>query len=119
MHTVQKIIKILIYVGIFALFLFFAMYNNQQMVSIHLLVWQTPNIPVWILIFISLILGLILGLILVTSAVVSANTEKKRFQKELKTTKEELNRLRNVSIEEEVDAENKIVKDDSATETDK
>lgn len=113
MHTIRKILKILIYVSIFALFLFFAMYNNQQVVSIHMLVWQTPQLPVWILVFISLILGLILGLALVTGVVLSANKEKKRLHKEMKSIKSELNRLRNVSIEEEVDSEKKIIEDDT------
>jgi len=110
MQTLKKILKILVYVIIFTLFLLFAMYNNQQTVTVHFLVWQTPNIPLWMLVFISVIMGLILGLALVIGAVVSANRDKKQLQKEMKTMKSELNRMRNASIEEDTDTENKPVK---------
>ncbi|MBN2105659.1 DUF1049 domain-containing protein [bacterium] len=116
MQTLKKILRILVYVVIFSLFLLFAMYNNEKTATVDFLVWKTPIIPLWMLVFISLILGLVLGLVLVTGAVFSANKEKKQLQKEIKKIKDELNRMRNANIEEEVDTENEPVKDDSANQ---
>lgn len=101
MQTFQKIIRILVLVIIFAIFLIFAM-ENQQMSFIKFFSWQTPNSPIWILVFISIIIGLILGMALTTGVIVTANQEKRQAQRELKKVKAELNRMRNVSIDEDI-----------------
>ena len=100
MSTVQKIIQIIIYVILLAVLLVFAMQNNQEAVSVHFLNWQTVIMPVWILVLLSLIIGLLLGLAVTTTLVLQANKDKRTFQKELKKVKAELNRMRNVPIEE-------------------
>ena len=73
--------------------------------------------PVWALIFISMAIGLIVGLLLTVGSVIAANAEKKRLRKEIRSTKNELNRMRNVSIEEDFDEEKLPAKTESSDET--
>ncbi len=105
MGTVQKILQIFIYVVLVALVLVFAMENNEQKASVQFLQWQTVIMPIWILILLSLIIGLAIGLLLTTGLVIQANRDKRRYQKEMKRIQAELNRMRNVSIEEDSDTE--------------
>lgn len=113
MQTFQKIIKILLLVIIFAILLIFAMYNNQQTNHIRFLDWQTPESPVWILVFISIIIGLVLGMAITTSAIISANQEKRQAHRELKKVKAELNRMRNVSIDDDTGEKPEPANDES------
>jgi uncharacterized integral membrane protein len=111
MSTVQKIIQILIYVLLLAVLLVFAMGNNEQTVSVKFLGWQTVQMPVWMLVMLTLIIGLVLGLVLTTGLVLKANGEKRAVQKEFKKVKAELNRMRNVPVEEETDTETETVQE--------
>ena len=111
MSTIQKIIQILIYVLLLAVLLIFAMSNNEQTVSVKFLGWQTMQMPVWILVILSLIIGLVLGLALSTGLVLKANQEKRAVQKDFKKVKAELNRMRNVPVEEESGTETETVQE--------
>ncbi|MBN1780194.1 LapA family protein [bacterium] len=110
MQSINKLMNILIFVVLFIIFVTFAMQNNQQMAPVTFFMWQSPNMPIWTIIFISMIIGTAIGFVLTVSVLLNANREKKKLLKDIKTTKAELNRMRNVSIDEEIEEDTLAVK---------
>ena len=80
----------------------FAMQNTEQQVSVAFLKWQTINLPLWVVMYVSFAAGVLFWLIVSIFQIITLKTRNRKAQKEIARLKEELNRLRNVSVEEAV-----------------
>ncbi len=81
----------------------FAMQNADISVPIRFFKWETVNdLPLWLVMYLSFIAGMIFWLAVSIYQVISLKTESKRWQKKTKNLESELNRLRNVSVEDSV-----------------
>ncbi|MFO7891534.1 MAG: LapA family protein [bacterium] len=81
----------------------FAIQNQEQTVSVHIIKWQSPIVPLYLIVYLSFIAGLVTWLIVSSFKIFSMKGNNLSLQKELKKVKEELNRLRNANIEEEIE----------------
>jgi len=81
----------------------FAIQNQEQTVTVHILKWESPVIPLYLIVYLSFIVGLITWLIVSSVKIVSLKGKNHSLQREIKKIKNELNRLRNANIEEEID----------------
>ncbi len=81
----------------------FAMQNADVSVPIKFYKWETINdLPLWLVMYLSFITGMIFWLAVSIYQVVSLKGESRKWQKKVKTLESELNRLRNVSVEDSV-----------------
>ncbi len=81
----------------------FAIQNQEQTVSVRILRWVSPVIPLYLIVYLSFIAGLITWLAVSSFKILSLKGKNHSLQKEIKKVKDELNRLRNANIEEEID----------------
>lgn len=86
------------------LILGFALQNQQQTVSVKILNWKSPVLPLYIFLYISFGAGLLFWVLISMLNMLKLKGEIHRLQRENRKVKDELNRLRNVSIEEEVES---------------
>ncbi len=81
----------------------FAMQNADVSVPVKLYKWQTVNdLPLWLVMYLSFIVGMIFWLCVSIYQVLSLKGENRKIQKKMKSLEDELNRLRNVSVEDAV-----------------
>lgn len=78
----------------------FAMQNSGQMVSVTLLHWKSQDTPLWVVLYLAFSIGVFFWLVVTMFQSLSVKTENQRMIKETRRLKEELDRLRNISIEE-------------------
>jgi uncharacterized integral membrane protein len=78
----------------------FAMQNSDQLVTVSLLHWKSQETPLWVVLYLTFAVGVLFWLIVSMFQALSIKTENQRIVKETKRLKEELDRLRNISIEE-------------------
>jgi uncharacterized integral membrane protein len=80
----------------------FAMQNADQLVTISLLHWKSQNTPLWVVMYLAFAMGVVFWMIVSLFKAVTLRTENQRIVKETKKLKEELDRLRNISVEEAI-----------------
>ena len=81
----------------------FAMQNATVNVPLKFLKWETVNdLPLWLIMYLSFIAGMIFWLGVSIYQVISLKSESRKWQKKTKQLESELNRLRNVSVEDSV-----------------
>ena len=83
------------------LFLLFAFYN-QDTLTVDFLKWTSPPLPLYIFLYIAFALGLLFWLLISALNTIKLRADIHRLQRENRKIRIELDRLRNVSIEEEV-----------------
>jgi uncharacterized integral membrane protein len=83
------------------LIIWFAMQNTEATVVVKFIKWQTVGLPLWVVMYLSFAAGVLTWLIVSVIRVVALKNETRKVKKENKRLQEELNRLRNVSVEEE------------------
>ena len=81
----------------------FALQNQEQTVSVEIFKWKSPVLPLYFFLYLSFGAGILTWLLASTFNILKLKSEILRLQRENRKVKNELNRLRNVSIEEEVD----------------
>jgi len=107
------IIKWILIVISVILLIGFAMQNADISVPINFYKWTTdPELPLWLVMYLSFIAGMIFWLGVSIYQVLSLKGENRKAHKKMKSLEDELNRLRNVSVEDAVLA-------DSAPDTSK
>lgn len=79
----------------------FALQNTEQEVSVRFLTWQTPNLPLWVFLYAAFALGVLTWLVVSIAHSLSLRAQVRRAQKEAKRLQQELDRLRNLAVEEE------------------
>jgi uncharacterized integral membrane protein len=81
----------------------FAMQNADVRVPIRFFKWETVNdLPLWLIMYISFVAGMVFWLGVSIYQVVSLKNSVRKWQKKTKQLESELNRLRNVSVEDSV-----------------
>lgn len=85
----------------------FAMLNTKQAVTVSFYWWETVNMPLWVVMYISFAAGMIVWLFVSIFQVVGLKNGMRKLQKQNRQLKDELDRMRNVSIDETVVSEPK------------
>jgi putative membrane protein len=81
----------------------FALQNQEQMVSVNILNYTSPNLPLYLLMYIAFGFGLLLWVVVSMVHVLKLKSAIYKLQRENKKIREELSRLRNIGIEEDED----------------
>lgn len=80
----------------------FAMQNAEQQVSVSFLHWQSNNLHLWMVMYISFTAGLFAWLVISIFHTISLRSENIKINKEVARLRDELDRLRNLSVEESI-----------------
>jgi len=96
------ILKWILSVFFILVVLLFAIQNQEQTVSVRFLNWISPNLPLYLFLYIAFASGILMWVLISIMNIVRLNSRIHKLQRENKKVKEELNRLRNASIEEEL-----------------
>jgi uncharacterized integral membrane protein len=97
------IVKWILFILFFLILVGFALQNQDQEVSVQLLKWRTINLPLWVFIYTTFAIGVLFSIIISILNIIRLKAENLKLQKQHRKVKEELNRLRNASIEEDAD----------------
>lgn len=79
----------------------FALQNQDQTVSVKIIKWQSPVLPLYFFLYISFGAGILIWVIASALNILKLKGDILKLQKENRKTRDELNRLRNANIEEE------------------
>ncbi len=96
----MKLFKMFVFIIIILALVFFLMRNDDR-ATVNLLYQQYENVTVAVIILGSLGVGLIIGFLMATASILSAKNTSRILRSKNKKLVEELNLLRNVTIEEE------------------
>ncbi len=102
MSTLKTILKWILAVAFIAFVIGFAMQNTEQRVSVLFLRWQSVELPLWIIMYVSFVAGMVFWLLVTIVRLLGFQLENIKCKKEIKKLNAELDRLRNVSVEESV-----------------
>lgn len=80
----------------------FAAYNNDSTVVIKFFKWQSIALPLWVVMYLCFAAGIVTWLIISIAQIFSLKNSLRKYRKELKKVNEELSRMRNVNLTEEV-----------------
>ncbi len=97
------IIKWIISAILVVLIIGFAVQNTDQVVSLTFIKWQSINLPLWVVMYASFVCGMLFWLLVSIFRVIALKTENRKIKKDLKKTADELNKLRNVSVNESLE----------------
>ena len=104
----MRILGIFVWIIIGAMLLWFFAMNLDQYVTIQFFQTTYHNVNLIIVIFITFFIGTIVGAIILSSYVMSARAEVRLLKKERTKLIDELDGLRNMSIDEIPDVDTKI-----------
>ena len=104
----MRILGIFVWIIIGAVLLWFFAMNLDQYVTIQFFQTTYNNVNLIIVIFITFFIGTIVGAIILSSHVMSARAEIRMLKKERSKLIDELDGLRNMSIDEIPDVDTKI-----------
>ena len=96
----MKLFKMFVLIIVLLAVVFFLMRNNDQ-ATVNLLYEQYTDVTVAVIMLVSLGIGLIIGFLMATASILSAKNTSRTLRSKNKKLVEELNRLRNVTIEDE------------------
>ena len=80
----------------------FAIQNQEATSAVSFWTWTTPELPLYLLLYISFVLGIVFWLSISIAKMMQQKAECYKLQKEIKKLKNELDRMRNVHIEDEM-----------------
>lgn len=80
----------------------FALQNTDQQVTVTFIKWQSVNLPLWVVMYVSFAVGILFWLVVSILQILGLKNTNRKNQKEIKKLRQELDRLRNVSVEEAV-----------------
>lgn len=81
----------------------FALQNQSQTVSVRFLKWQSPVLPLYLYLYLSFGAGLLFWVLISALNTIKLKGEIFKLNRENRKIRDELNRLRNVTIEEDID----------------
>ena len=82
----------------------FALQNQDQTVSVRIFKWQSPILPLYFFLYLSYGAGLLTWVIVSAFSLLRLKGDTYKLQRENRRIRAELNRLRNVGIEDEMEA---------------
>ena len=97
------IVKWIFFVLLMLIVLAFAYYNHEQSISVQVFNWVSPILPVYLVLYVALAIGILVGILTSSFSMFKFKYRAHQLNKENKKMKEELNRLRNANIEEELE----------------
>ena len=80
----------------------FAMQNTTQQVSVHFIQYESIELPLWVVMYASFAAGLLFWLGVSIFQIISLKNDLRKRRKDIKNLKNELDTLRNVSIDDSV-----------------
>ena len=80
----------------------FAMQNTGQTASVQFIKWETINLPLWVIMYASFAFGILFWLLISIVQIVVLKNENRKSRKEIKRLKTEVDKLRNISIDESI-----------------
>lgn len=80
----------------------FSLQNQTQKVNVVIANYQTPEMPLYFALYIAFALGILVFLLISIYNLLALRTEIARHRRDNRRLREELDRLRNISIEEDV-----------------
>jgi len=96
----MKLIKMFVLIIVLLALVFFLMRNDDR-ATVNLLFQQYTDVTIASVMLVSLGVGLIIGFLLATTSILSAKNTSRTLRQKNKKLIDELNRLRNVNIEED------------------
>ncbi len=81
----------------------FALQNQDQTVSVRILKWQSPILPLYLFLYVSFGAGLLFWVLISALNAIKMKGEIFKLNRENRKIRDELNRLRNVTIEDDLD----------------
>jgi len=81
----------------------FALYNQQETARVNIFQWESSELPLYFLLYIAFAAGLLTWLFVSTINTIKLKRKIYLMQRENRKIREELNRLRNIHIEEEIE----------------
>ena len=78
----------------------FALQNQSETVSVRILKWQSPVLPLYMILYIAFAAGLLFWVLMSAMTFIKLKSDVVKAQRENKKLAQELNRMRNVSIHE-------------------
>ncbi len=80
----------------------FAIQNQEATASVSFWTWTTPELPLYLMLYISFVLGIVFWLAISIVKMMQQKNACHKLQKEIKRLKNELDRLRNAHIDEDI-----------------
>jgi len=102
----MKLLKMFVLIIVLLILVFFLTLNSE-VAKINLL-FAEYNTFVYVIILVSIGVGLLIGFLMATTSILSAKNTSRTLRSKNKKLVDELNRLRNVNIEEEIVPANSI-----------
>lgn len=99
----MRFFYLIIIIILLVLSIIFALFNMEQTVSIQFFKWTYPVLPLVGYLYLFFFIGLLVGLGISGFEFFKLKKEAHRLTKENKKIKSELDKMRNASIEEDVD----------------
>ncbi len=78
----------------------FAFYNQDQVAHVKVGFWTSPEVPLYLIVYFAFSLGILTWLFVSIFKILQLKVECRQLNKENKLLTDELNRLRNLSVEE-------------------
>ena len=101
-EQIMWVIKWILGALLIVIVLGFALQNQYQMVQVRILNWISPELPLYLIVYISFAFGLFTWLIASIFKIMQLKVETRQWKKKVDELQDELNRLRNLSVEEAV-----------------
>ncbi|MEE4310493.1 MAG: LapA family protein [candidate division KSB1 bacterium] len=96
------IIRWVLWVLLLLFVIYFGAENSSQMVRIKFANWQTPELQLWVVMFFSFAVGMIVWLLGSIFKILQLKTEIRKANKANTNLKKELDKLRNITIDEDL-----------------
>ncbi len=98
------IIRWIFWVVVLLFIIYFATQNATQTVIVKFYKYQSNQLPLWVVMYISFAVGILVWLVGSIFKVLQLKNEVRKMNKENTVLRKELDELRNIPIEEETDA---------------
>jgi len=95
------VVRWILWVLLLLFVIYFGAENSSQTVRINFIKWQSKELQLWIVMYLSFGAGMLVWLFASIYKVLQSKNEIRKLNKENLTLKKELDNLRNISIEEE------------------
>ena len=97
----MKLLKRLLYLAIFLAAVYAAIEfrdRNLDPMVVHLLVWQTPAIPVWVVVVVAFLGGALAASVLLLVRIARSNLTARRYRRAANKLESEVHQLRNLPL---------------------
>lgn len=95
------IIKWILWVLVLLFIIYFGAENSTQTVYIKFIKWRSPDLQLWVLMYLSFGFGILVWLFASIFKILQLKNEIRKTNKENSTLRKELDKMRNISIEED------------------